>query len=207
MFCTTRYSRLAKRLAFPSRCSGQAWGLTLFRLTLNKIPTNPPETPHMSTLRALSCGLLRFSTSRSPDAFEEASTWPSFPAARRAERLPAALVLLPPRAPPLAASSGLRRTACSRLHAGSRPLWPDRDSSGSPSELRRRRPAGPVGQSPQSSRPPSERRPSRPGASPSDRNHLADDCGASTATGERRMMASQAGKALREIGPSGRGFR
>lgn len=30
MFCTTRYSRLAKRLAFPSLCSGQAWGLTLF---------------------------------------------------------------------------------------------------------------------------------------------------------------------------------
>ncbi len=207
MFCTTRYSRLAKRLAFPSRCSGQARGLTLFRPS-EKISSEPLWiTPNSDALR-FKLRTASITDSEGPYAFEEASTWPSIPSAQRAERLPASLVLLPPRTPSLAASRGLRRTASSRLHPGSRPLWPDRDSSGSASELRRGGPVGPAGQPPQSSRSPSERRPSRSGASPADRDHISDARGASTATGERRMMASlQAGKALRGLGPLGQGSR
>jgi hypothetical protein len=198
MFCTTRYSRLAKRLAFPSRCSGQARGLTLFRPS-EEISSEPLwNAPNSDALR-FKLRTASITDSEGPYAFEEASTWPSFPPAQSA-----ALVLLPPRAPPLTASRGLRRTASSCLHPGSRPLWPDRDSSGSASELRRRRPVGPAGQPPQSSRPAGERRPSRSGASSADRDHFSDACGASTATGERRMTANlHAGKSH----PLGRGFR
>lgn len=207
MFCTTRYSRLAKRLAFPSRCSGQAWGFTLFPPS-EEISSEPLwNAPNSDALR-FKLRTASITDSEGPYAFEEASTWPSIAAAQRAERLPASFVLLPPRAPPSAASRGLRGTASSRLHAGSRPLWPDRDSSGSPSELRRRRPVGPAGQPAQSSRSSGQRWPTRSGASPFDRNDLSDARGASTASGERRMMARlEAGAALRGLGPSGRGSR
>jgi hypothetical protein len=203
MFCTTRYSRLAKRLAFSSRCSGQARGLTLFR-PIRRISYEPLWIAPNSDALRFKLRTASITDSEGPYAFEEASTWPPIPAAQRAERLPASLVLLPPRAPPSAASRGLRRTASSRLHPGSRPLWPDRDSSGSSSELRRRRPVGPVGQPPQSSRSASERRPPRPRASPFDRDDLSDARGASTASGERRMTANlHAGRSR----PLGRGSR
>ena len=207
MFCTTRYSRLAKRLAFPSRCSGQAWGLTLFRPS-EEISYEPLWIAPNSDALRFKLRTASITDSEGPYAFEEASTWPSIPAAQRAKRLPASLVLLSPRAPPPAASRGPRRTASSRPHPGSCPLRADRDPSGSPSELRRRRPVGPAGQPPQSSRPSGERRPSRSGASPFDRDHLSDACGPSTATGERRMMARlQSGGNLPQLCPLGRRAR
>src|SRR4051812_37422926 len=203
MFCTTRYSRLAKRLAFPSRCSGQARGLTLFRPSEEFSYEPLWNAPNSDALR-FKLRTASITDSEGPYAFEEASTWPPFPSAQRAERLSASLVLLPPRAPPSAASRGLRRTASSRFYPRSRPLWADRDSSGSTSELRRCRPVGPAGQPSQSSRSASERRPSRSGASPADRDDLSDARRASTATGERRMTANlHAGKSH----PSGRGSR
>jgi hypothetical protein len=81
MFCTTRYSRLAKRLAFPSRCSGQARGLTLFRPS-EEISSEPLWIAPNSDALRFKLQAASITDSEGPYAFEKASTWSPFPTAQ-----------------------------------------------------------------------------------------------------------------------------